>query len=195
VRSLIPLTANQQAAAAVVDTVSKRQQLEDARNLENLKAIKSQLAQGIPFLKHNRKGKVKKRIFKSVDLEASLVRWEALPGEPERSVLASSDRPRRVRDIIMIQRGFEQDPAKPEYGGTKTLRRSAGKKAIFKSFSLHFFDRTLDMEFASVKECDEVRASGPTVGHLTSSAHLPNLALAPIPRPTKPSNSSSGMSR
>mmetsp|Transcript_10948 Transcript_10948/g.31401 ORF Transcript_10948/g.31401 Transcript_10948/m.31401 type:complete len:180 (+) Transcript_10948:50-589(+) len=139
VRSLIPLTANQQAAAAVVDTVSKRQQLEDARNLENLKAIKSQLAQGIPFLKHNRKGKVKKRIFKSVDLEASLVRWEALPGEPERSVLASSDRPRRVRDIIMIQRGFEQDPAKPEYGGTKTLRRSAGKKAIFKSFSLHFF--------------------------------------------------------
>lgn len=31
-----------------------------------------------------------------------------------------------------------------------TLRKSAGRKAVFKSFSLHFMDRTLDLEFETV---------------------------------------------
>jgi hypothetical protein len=77
-------------------------------------------------------------------------------GEAERSVLASSDAPRRVRDILMVQAANEADPDMPEYGGTKTLRKSAGRKAVFKSFSLHFLDRTLDLEFETVSLFKEV---------------------------------------
>lgn len=140
-----------------VDVQSKRQQLEEARNQENLRKIQQALIAGIPFLKHNRKGKVVKRVLRSVDVEATAIRWDPADGtSTDRSVFASSDRPRRVRDIVLIQKGCEPDPKKPEFGGTRTLRKSAGKKAIFKSFSLHFHDRTLDMEFTSNAEFKEV---------------------------------------
>lgn len=139
-----------------VDVHSKRAQLEEARTQENLRKIRDLLISGIPFLKHNRKGKVVKRILRSVDVEATSIRWDPEDGAPERSVFASSDRPRRVRDIVLIQRASEPDPNKPEFGGTQTLRKSAGKKAIFKSCSLHFLDRTLDMEFATVAEFKEI---------------------------------------
>lgn len=56
----------------------------------------------------------------------------------------------------MVQAAHEPDPANPAFGGTKTLRKSAGKKAIFKTFCLHFLDRTLDCEFDSIAEYKEI---------------------------------------
>lgn len=55
-----------------------------------------------------------------------------------------------------VQAGDEPDPENPEYGGTHTLRLSAGRKAVFRSFSLHFIDRTLDLEFETVEMFKEV---------------------------------------
>ena len=74
----------------------------------------------------------------------------------QRSFFASSSDPRRVRDIVMVQAANEPDPENALYGGTKTLRKSAGRKAVFKSFSLHFLDRTLDLEFETVALFNEV---------------------------------------
>jgi hypothetical protein len=141
---------------SAVNTDERRQKLENARQAENLKKIQGMLTTGIPFLKHNRKGKIKKRILRSVDIDAQRILWMPAKGEPDRSVLASSDEPRRVRDILMVQAANEPDPAMPDYGGTMTLRKSAGKKAIPKSFSLHFLDRTLDLEFETVTLFKEV---------------------------------------
>jgi len=145
-----------QGTPSAVNTDERRQKLENARQAENLKKIQSMLTTGIPFLKHNRKGKIKKRILRSVDIDAQRILWMPVKGEADRSVLASSDEPRRVRDILMVQAGNEPDPDMPEYGGTTTLRKSAGRKAVFKSFSLHFLDRTLDMEFETVTMFKEV---------------------------------------
>ena len=100
---------------------------------------------------------VKKRLLRSVDFDATSIQWVPLRGDENRSTFASSQAPRRVRDIVMVQAANEPDPENPLYGGTFTLRKSAGRKAVFKSFSLHFIDRTLDMEFESVSMFREVR--------------------------------------
>ena len=50
----------------IVNTDKKRQDLEQARAQENIKKIQTMLQTGIPFLKHNRKGKIKKRLLKSL---------------------------------------------------------------------------------------------------------------------------------
>lgn len=140
----------------IVNTDERRQQLENARAAENLKKIQGMLSSGIPFLKHNRKGKIKKRILRSEDVDATRLLWMPAKGEEHRSVFASSDASRRVRDIVMVQAANEPDPEMPQYGGTRTLRKSAGRKAVFKSFSLHFIDRTLDLEFDTVQQFTEV---------------------------------------
>jgi hypothetical protein len=141
----------------IVNTDQKRQELEQARALENIKKIQGMLSTGIPFLKHNRKGKIKRRLLKSVDMEATELMWvQDETDKEQRSWFASSGDPRRVRDIVMVQAANEPDPEKPEYGGTFTLRKSAGRKAVFKSFSLHFLDRTLDLEFETVALFNEV---------------------------------------
>ena len=138
-----------------MNTDQKRQELEQARALENIKKIQGMLSTGIPFLKHNRK--VKKRLLKSVDMEATEIMWvQDETDKEQRSWFASSGDPRRVRDVVMVQAANEPDPEKAEYGGTATLRKSAGRKAVFKSFSLHFLDRTLDLEFETVALFNEV---------------------------------------
>ena len=140
-----------------MNTDQKRQELEQARALENIKKIQGMLSTGIPFLKHNRKGKIKKRLLKSVDMEATEIMWvQDETDKEQRSWFASSGDPRRVRDVVMVQAANEPDPEKAEYGGTATLRKSAGRKAVFKSFSLHFLDRTLDLEFETVALFNEV---------------------------------------
>lgn len=58
--------------------------------------------------------------------------------------------------LSYYQSANEPDPSNPDYGGTHTLRMSAGRKAVFKSLSLHFVDRTLDCEFDSVGLFNEV---------------------------------------
>jgi len=143
-------------APKIVNTDERRQQLENARAAENLKKIQGMLSEGIPFLKHNRKGKIKKRILRSEDVDATKLLWTPIKGEESRSVFASSDQSRRVRDVVMVQAANEADPEMPQYGGTRTLRKSAGRKAVFKSFSLHFIDRTLDLEFDTVAKFTEV---------------------------------------
>jgi hypothetical protein len=141
----------------LVNTEERRQALDQARSNENLKKIQMMLVQGIPFLKHNRKGLIKRRVLKSTDIEGTSLLWLPTKEENvERSLFASSEAPRRVRDIVMVQAADEPDPDNPDYGGTHTLRLSAGRKAVFKSFSLHFIDRTLDLEFDSVAVFKEV---------------------------------------
>ena len=49
-------------------------------------------------------------------------------GDEARGTFASSQKPRRVRDVVMVQAANEPDPENSAYGGTRTLRKSAGRK-------------------------------------------------------------------
>uniref|UniRef100_A0A7S3XXC8 Uncharacterized protein n=1 Tax=Heterosigma akashiwo TaxID=2829 RepID=A0A7S3XXC8_HETAK len=142
------------------------------RNLAEYEAFIGKLKRGYAVLKHGRMGKPKPRVLQ-VSEDLTHLSWQPeQKGGGATAAAASTPRYTALLDTVEEVRGTgDADRDQPHLLATAVLRRSLRPEHAGRALSVVWPHRTLDLEFGSEAECQEVlhglRELLAEVGHTT----------------------------